>query len=294
MRFKTTLTKKEIVARDTILFHFQKPHNFSFTCGQSVDLIILDMPTLDTLGNSRTFSLASSPYEQEISFVMRLSNSVFKQTLWDMEIGSPVLIEGPFNGLDFSKINDKISGDINGKSAEQSKMLTKIPTKILIKTPTKPTIFLAGGVGIAPFRSYLRSLTDLSELNDSLSISVSRQIILFYSNRRLEDASFLQELQELEQLSKTRSEEQGKQNNFIFIPTMTAPAIIRNDILNPWQGECRRINQDFISGHIAHHLSSDLDYFVAGPTRMTNGMRTILAEMGVVEKHIQIEEFAGC
>src|SRR5258706_15413424 len=48
-----------------------------------------------------------------------------------------------------------------------------------------PAVFLAGGIGVTPFMSMLR---------DAAHSRLARDLWLFYSNRRPEDAAFLEEL----------------------------------------------------------------------------------------------------
>lgn len=63
-------------------------------------------------------------------------------------------------------------------------------------------VFLAGGIGITPFRSILFW---------AAKEKLPHRLVLFYSNRRPEDAPFLDELQALE-----------KENpNYTFVATMT-------------------------------------------------------------------------
>src|SRR4029077_684524 len=66
----------------------------------------------------------------------------------------------------------------------------------------KPAVFLAGGIGITPFSSILRH---------AANAQLPHHLYLFYSNRRPEDAAFMDVLRQLE-----------KENaNFKFIPSMS-------------------------------------------------------------------------
>jgi ferredoxin-NADP reductase len=49
-------------------FHFEKPSGFAFKAGQSVDVTLIDPPHTDAEGNTRTFSIASPPFENELLF----------------------------------------------------------------------------------------------------------------------------------------------------------------------------------------------------------------------------------
>ena len=58
----------------------------------------------------------------------------------------------------------------------------------LHKDPSRPAVFLAGGIGIAPIRSILQHAAQ-----DRLE----HKLYLFYSNRATDDAAFLEELENL-------------------------------------------------------------------------------------------------
>lgn len=60
---KSRLIRREEVAEGTMAFHFEKPSGFTFKAGQSADVTLLDPQDTDDEGNTRTFSIASPPFE---------------------------------------------------------------------------------------------------------------------------------------------------------------------------------------------------------------------------------------
>jgi ferredoxin-NADP reductase len=104
----------------------RRPPGLTFHAGQYVDLVLPDPPRRDVWGNLSTFSIASAPYEPDLEILMRVSSTAFKQALNTAAIGVPVELKGPAGNL-------HLHADIN-----------------------RPAIFLAGGVGVAPFISVLR------------------------------------------------------------------------------------------------------------------------------------------
>src|SRR3990167_10380726 len=109
---------------------------------------------------------------------MRMTDSAFKRVLGQMQIGEKVLIQILLNSPHGSfLIHDDAS---------------------------KPAVFLIGGIGIVPAFSMIK---------DAIERKLPHKIFLFYSNRRPEDAPFLDELENL-----------AKQNlSFKLIATMTEP-----------------------------------------------------------------------
>ncbi len=129
-------------------------------------------------------------------------------------------------------------------------------------------MFLAGGIGITPFRSML-----LQAAHEHLP----HRLFCFYANRRPEDAPFLQELEAL----------RGQNPSYTFVPTMTDMS--RSD--SPYRGETGRIDQAMIAKHLKSAASPI--YYLAGPPGMVRAMRTVLNSMGVDDDDIRTEEFAG-
>lgn len=107
--------------------------------------------------------------------------------------------------------------------------------------------------------------------------NLPHKIFLFYSNRRPEDAAFLDELMEI----------QEKNPNYTFIGTMTE--IEKSD--RKWDGETGYINKAMLEKHVGD-LTLPI-YYVAGPASMVTAMRKTLNEAGVDDDNIRTEEFSG-
>jgi len=153
------LMRREEVAEATMAFHFEKPSGFNFKAGQSADVTLTDPPETDAEGNTRTFSIASPPFENDLVFTTRMRDTAFKRSLKKVPLATEVQITSAAGSF------------------------------TLHKNPAKPAVFLAGGIGITPFFSIVRQ-ADRDRL--------PQKICLFYSNRRPEDTAFLDSLQTLE------------------------------------------------------------------------------------------------
>jgi len=103
------------------------------------------------------------------------------------------------------------------------------------------------------------------------------KLYLFYSNRRPEDAAFLDILQGLEKTNP----------NFRLVAAMTEMA--RSD--REWKGETGFINGEMLARHLGT-LHGPI-YYVAGPPPMVTAMREMLVGAGVDEDDIRTEEFTG-
>ena len=127
--------------------------------GQSVDLTLINPPETDSEGNTRTFSIASATFENQVIFATRMRDTAFKRSLKKVALGTVVKMDSPMGSF------------------------------TLHKNSAKPAVFLAGGIGITPFFSVVRQAD-----HDH----APHKLYLFYSSQRPEDAAFLESLQVLE------------------------------------------------------------------------------------------------
>ena len=181
--YKIRLNRREEIAEGTMAFYFEKPSGFAFQPGQFGNFSLLNPPETDDEGNLRSFSIASAPFEEGLMVATRLRDSAFKRVLKSVPLGTEVKLAAPFGSF------------------------------TLHEDSRRPAVFLVGGIGITPFRSMIL---------DAVHNQLPHQLALFYSNRRPEDAAFLDDLDQLSE----------KNSNFKLIATMT-------EIESPdetWQG----------------------------------------------------------
>lgn len=236
--YQSRLLSRVEVAQDTMAFHFEKPAGFDFKPGQSVDVTLINPPETDSEGNTRTFSIACATFENQLIFATRMRDTAFKRSLKKVALGTVV------------------------------KMDSAMGSFTLHKNSAKSAVFLAGGIGITPFSSIV-----LQADHDR----APHKLYLFYSNRRPEDAAFLDTLQGLEKTNP----------NFRLIATMTQ----MSNSKKKWNGETGRIDKEMLSRYLSE-LYGPI-FYIAGPPAMVTGMRKMLVASGVNEDDIRTEEFAG-
>jgi ferredoxin-NADP reductase len=236
--FICKLKDRKEVAEGTMAFRFEKPPGWTFKAGQYLDMTLLDPSETDSEGNVRSFSIASAPHEETLMVATRMRDTAFKRVMRTMPLGTVVKIEGP-------------SGDL-----------------ILQNDFTRAAVFLAGGIGITPFRSIVHW---------AAKEKLPNRIVLFYSNRRPEDAPFLAELQSLERDNP----------KYELIASMTE----MEKSHRPWNGETGLINQEMLGRHLKG--AADPIYYIAGPPAMVKGLREMLNKAGINDDDIRAEEFGG-
>jgi ferredoxin-NADP reductase len=236
--FICKLKDRKEVAEGTMAFQFEKPSGWTFKAGQYLDMTLLDPSETDSEGNVHSFSIASAPHEGTLMVATRMRDTAFKRVLKTMPFGTAVKIEGP-------------SGDL-----------------ILQNGFARTAAFLAGGISITPFRSIVHWAAKEKSPN---------RIVLFYSNRRPEDAPFLAELQSLE-----------KDNpKYKLIASMTE----MEKSHQPWNGETGLIDQGMLGRHLKGAASPI--YYIAGPPAMVKGLHEMLSKTGINDDDIRAEDFSG-
>src|SRR5438876_348459 len=84
--YTITQKAKREIAEDTMAFTFERPKDMSFTAGQHVRMTLIDPPETDAEGDSRFFSIASSPIEPDLLFAMRMRDTAFKRVMSSLPI----------------------------------------------------------------------------------------------------------------------------------------------------------------------------------------------------------------
>ena len=126
-------------------------------------------------------------------------------------------------------------------------------------------IFVAGGVGITPIMSMLRTMQDRQD---------RRPCLLLYGVRSEQDATFLEELRELERAANL---------TLVLVPTVAAPT---------WVGPSGRITRDVLETSIPEALrTSATEAFLCGPPVMMESIEISLQDLGFALRKIHAERF---
>jgi glycine betaine catabolism B len=154
-RYQMVFTRRLQEADDIFSYQFSMPKGLKFKAGQYMEWTIAHNRT-DSRGNRRYFTISSSPSEPGVMFTVKLPSdkpSAFKQRLERLKPGDIVL-----------------ASDLSG-------------TFTLPKDPSKKLAFLAGGVGITPFRSIAKYMIDSGGQRDAALIySASKDTEFSFKN----------------------------------------------------------------------------------------------------------------
>lgn len=232
-KMRAKLVKKTTEAKGTKSFFFVPEKPLKFLPGQYVYLTLGKLLFPDVRGATRHFTISSSPTEKDH---MRITTRVrdesgFKQTLDSLKIGETVEIEGPNGTL----ILDENEADKNH-------------------------IFLAGGIGITPFISFVEY-----SLNKKLKI----QAHLIYSNSEADQITFKKEIDKAAKSLKS------------FKVTY---------IVSSRDG---RLDDRKLKDLTLGEADSETIWWVIGPPAYIDAMEMILEKMGIPSGKIRSEKFTG-
>jgi ferredoxin-NADP reductase/Na+-translocating ferredoxin:NAD+ oxidoreductase RnfD subunit len=236
-RLLTPMLWKKQLSPDTFEFAFAKPTDFKFIPGQYMEWTLPHKNT-DSRGNRRYFSISSSPTENEIAIAVKFYNpsSTYKKELLSLQIGSTVT-------------SAQVSGDFT-----------------MPKDLKTPIVFIAGGVGIAPFRSMIQYVLDKNLQTD---------IILIYSNRTVNDILFSDIF------------EKAVKNGVRTVYNLTD---VNNLPLN-WQQGVGHINEDNIKKYVPDY--DKRIFYISGPQLMVQNFERTLLTAGVKKNKIKSDFFPG-
>ena len=236
---KTRLVETRPIADQTAAFVFEfADAPFAFKAGQTCDVTLPAPKYQDAKGSTRTFSITSSPADlPRIMFATRLTGSAFKRSLVEAEAGTEVDIEGPFGSF------------------------------TLHQNAKRPAVFLAGGIGVTPFRSIIK---------DVVERKLPHRLTLVHSNRNAASTAFLGDFEIWAQDAP----------NFQFVPTLTEPAPGE-----AWPYSTGLIDARFLSSRLAD--AAETIFYIAGPIAFVKAMQETLPAVGADPDNIRAEEFAG-
>jgi ferredoxin-NADP reductase len=233
---------------DTYEFVFATNRKISFKPGQYLEWTLAHKKS-DSRGIRRYFTIASSPTDPDIRLGVKFyeHTSSFKKKLLSMHKGDTL-------------VASQLAGEFT-----------------LPKDPKKKLVFIAGGIGITPFRSMLEYLLDKKE---------KRDIVLIYSNKTIEDAAYVDLLDRADRelgigicpvFTNQSSEIQDKTVNSINSRShLEFPSVI---------------DEALIMKEIPDYM--DRTFYLSGPYAMVTAFSELLRDMGISKSHIKKDFFPG-
>lgn len=233
------LKQKLRLTPDSIDFIFSPNYkNFSYIPGQYMEWTLPHNGT-DSRGNRRYFTLASSPTEEDIRIGVKFydKSSSYKEALLNMNHDTLVVAA-------------QVTGDFT-----------------MPKDPKTRLVFIAGGIGITPYRSMIKYLIDTKQ---------ARPITMLYSARTVDDFAY-----------KDLFEQANKELGIKTIYYVTS----KNVSSSHERVRSGRITAEGIKHDIAEY--KDSLFYISGTQSMVKGIQKTLASIGIPKHQIKVDYFSG-
>lgn len=191
----------------------------------------------DERGNRRHFTISSSPTDKGIlMFTTRMRGSGFKETLRHAPTGYELSCETPLGGFVLQE------GDSERRH-----------------------VFIAGGIGVTPYRSILRYALHTKERLNA---------VMLYFNRSSIDIVFRSELEDM-----------ARQ-----MPTVSVVHVLSEPDLG-WTGERGTLDEALLQRWVPNVNESF--FWISGPPPMVQAFSEVLLQLGVKEESIRTDRFLG-
>lgn len=233
LSFKT----KNKVAENTYEYVFRTNQKLTYKAGQYLEWT-LPHKKADMRGNRRYFTIASSPTEKHLRVGVRIEekSSSFKRKLADVTPADTI-------------VASQLTGDFTLPEDEEKKL-----------------VFIAGGIGITPFRSMIKYLLDNNE---------QRSLVLFYANKTVEEIAYKEIFEQGRAI--------GLKPVYVLSNLEKVPA--------NWSGKTGRIDEKMILDEVPDFKKRT--FYVSGPNAMVDAYKHLLKKMGIPQNQIVTDYFPG-
>jgi predicted ferric reductase len=218
--YRVSEVRKERGDTSTLVMHPEGHPGFRFSPGQFGWLTLWGSPFKIT-GHPFSFSSSAEVTDGRVEMSIRNLGD-FTSAIYKVPVGERVYLDGPYGAF-------------------------------TIGNPADMHVLIAGGVGITPMMSMIRTLADRSD---------TRPAILLYGSRNWESITFREELEAL----KARL-------NLTVVHVLANPSA-------GWTGEQGFITADVFKRHLPPPYA-DHEYFICGPDVMMDAIEKALGEMNV-------------
>ena len=235
-RIKFTLLRIEKMASGCFDFVLKPDRHFTFNPGQYLDWT-LAVRSPDDRGNRRPFTIASAPQEEEVRLGVKFypGSSTFKRSLAAMKPGDVIYGSHLAGGFTLPRNAD---------------------TKLA---------FIAGGIGVTPFRSMIADLMARGE---------QREVVMLYGVNKSSEVAY-------GNLFDRAERELGLR---------TVYAVAEGDVRG------NNVHHGFIDAELIKREMPDYKqrtFYVSGPRAMVVRFQQTLRDLGIARSRIKVDYFPG-
>lgn len=240
VKLRLMLKEKLKIAVNTYDFVFSTEKRLKFLPGQYLEWTLTGrQKKQDSRGMRRYFTIASSPTENNLRIGIKFyqNPSSYKKALQDLKQGDLM-------------VASQLAGDFT-----------------LPKDKNKKLVFLAGGIGITPFRSMLKYLIDSNE---------NRNIVMFYANGNYSDVAY-------RNIFDQAQEKLGIKTVYVLADIQKCPS----------EFDCQKglVTVEMIKKTVPDF--KERLFYISGPRAMIVSFEKTLKELGIPKSHIKTDFFPG-
>jgi predicted ferric reductase len=226
--YRVAEVRRELPDTYTLVLEPDGHVGMNFTAGQYAWMTVGPSPySLQ----QHPFSFSSSAHSGELTFTAKAIGD-FTSSWDEIEPGECVFLEGPFGAF-------TLDPDSDG------------------------AVFIAGGIGVTPTMSILRTMRDTDD---------DRPVVLIYGNPDLDSITFREELDELTESLDLR-----------VVHVLEDPS-------DCWSGEEGYIDRALLERNLPPDCRT-YEFFICGPEPMMDAAETALRDMGISWRQIYTERF---
>ena len=235
-RFKFTLVRVEKMASGCYDFVFNSDRKPVFKAGQYLDWT-LNVRNPDNRGNRRSFTIASAPTDTEVHLGVKFYRgpSAFKRSLLNLKPGDAIY-------------GSQIAGSF-----------------VLPRDRTEKLAFIAGGIGVTPFRSMMQDMINRRD---------ERSVIMLYGNNSVKEIAYSEVFDRAER----------------ELGIKTVYAVAEDAALDT------NMHHGFIDAELIRREVPDYrnrTFYISGPRSMVLRFQRILKELGITQSRINVDFFPG-
>lgn len=239
VRVFPVLTQKLRIAANSVDFVFNSDKKLSYRPGQYMEWT-LPHTGIDSRGNRRYFTLASSPTEATLRLGIKFyePSSSYKKAMLDMTDKTQIVAA-------------QVAGDF-----------------VLPRSKKQKLVFIAGGIGVTPFRSMVKYLIDKNE---------QRDVKVLYATNNLQDVAYGDIFEQARQ-----------QLNIATTYVLAKPDQSQNPAPNTRVGY---VDAAAIQATVPDYRSRI--FYISGSHQMVVSVQGALLGLGVPRGHIKTDYFPG-
>ncbi len=237
-RYVLRLLKQTQKTPDITDFAYKPDQKLKFIPGQYMEFTLAH-PHADNRGVRRYLTVASSPTEPDLHLGVKFytPSSTFKKAMRAMETGEPI-------------VGGQMMGDF-----------------VLPKDANEKVVFITGGIGVTPFRSMTKYLTDTKQ---------KRSISMLYAARSVKDFAYFEVFEEARSAF-------GMETTY-FVDDAEGKSL-------PNHVREGRITVDLIKELIPDYM--ERTFYLSGTHHMVMGLQSELRAIGVPAGQVKIDFFPG-